>query len=237
MSGTTTAGPGVVAFDYAAWSARFATLAANVGAAQAQACFEEATLYLPNTPTSPVRDVGRRALLLGLLVAHIATLALPEEQGGAGGLVGRVASASRGVCRSQPTLAASQSVQRGLRKRSMGRPSGRPRVGCGRRAMCPVVRRCRAYGHNFSITGSIPPCVFLRWLAACLLRLTPVLRQRFWPARAALPTPMARKRQPTPHCPCAWRYRHWRGGPATGAVHYPAGGQARGVRACRCPRP
>lgn len=96
MSGTTTAGPGVVAFDYTAWSARFATLAANVGAAQAQACFEEATLYLPNTPTSPVRDVGRRALLLGLLVAHIATLALPEEQGGAGGLVGRVASASRG---------------------------------------------------------------------------------------------------------------------------------------------
>ncbi|MCP1212308.1 DUF4054 domain-containing protein [Acetobacter okinawensis] len=51
---------------------------------------------LPNTPTSPVRDVGRRTLLLELLVAHIATLFLPQEQGGQGGLVGRVASASRG---------------------------------------------------------------------------------------------------------------------------------------------
>ncbi|MFT8419751.1 MAG: DUF4054 domain-containing protein [Acetobacter sp.] len=88
--------PGVVVFDYAAWSANFGALAANVGAAQAQACFEQATLYLPNTPTSPVRDVGRRTLLLGLLVAHIATLGLPPEQGGNGGLVGRVASASRG---------------------------------------------------------------------------------------------------------------------------------------------
>ena len=88
--------PGVVVFDYAAWSAGFGGLAANVGQAQAQACFEQATLYLSNTPASPVRDVGRRAQLLGLLVAHVATLSLPQEQGGNGGLVGRVASASRG---------------------------------------------------------------------------------------------------------------------------------------------
>ncbi|MDE7547883.1 DUF4054 domain-containing protein [Acetobacter fabarum] len=95
-SPTDVAAPGVVVFDYAAWSARFAGLAASVGAAQAQACFEQATLYLPNTATGPVSDTGRRALLLGLLVAHIATLDLPQEQGGNGGLVGRVASASRG---------------------------------------------------------------------------------------------------------------------------------------------
>lgn len=88
--------PGVVVFDYAGWSTRFAALAANVGAEQALACFAQAVLYLPNTPTSPVRDVGRRTLLLELLVAHIATLFLPQEQGGQGGLVGRVASASRG---------------------------------------------------------------------------------------------------------------------------------------------
>lgn len=88
--------PGVVVFDYTGWSTRFAALAANVGQAQALACFAQATLYLPNTPTSPVRNVDRRALLLDLLVAHIATLDLPQEQGGQGGLVGRVASASRG---------------------------------------------------------------------------------------------------------------------------------------------
>lgn len=96
MDGTAPAVPGVVVFDYTAWSARFAELAGYVGAAQAQACFEQATLYLPNTPAGPVPDVGRRTVLLGLLVAHIATLGLPQEQGGMGGLVGRVSAASRG---------------------------------------------------------------------------------------------------------------------------------------------
>lgn len=87
---------GVVTFDYAAWSARYAALAQNVDATLAQSYFDEATLYLSNTPCSPVRDMTKRALLLGMLVAHLATLYLPQDQGGTGGLVGRVSSASRG---------------------------------------------------------------------------------------------------------------------------------------------
>lgn len=87
---------GIVVFDYAAWSVRYPALAANVNADQAQAYFDEAGLYLDNSPCSPVRDLTRRALLLGLLVAHLAALYLPSDQGGTGGLVGRVASATRG---------------------------------------------------------------------------------------------------------------------------------------------
>ncbi|MBO1326053.1 DUF4054 domain-containing protein [Acetobacter sp. TBRC 12305] len=88
--------PGVVVFDYGAWSALYPTLAANVDTAQAQGYFDLACLYLDNTPASTVRDLNGRAALLGLLVAHLASLALPQSQGGAGGLVGRVSEATRG---------------------------------------------------------------------------------------------------------------------------------------------
>ena len=87
---------GVVTFDYTAWAAHYPALATSVDATRAQACFDEATLYLSNTPGSPVRDTTRRALLLGMLVAHLALLDLPESQGGAGGMVGRLRAATRG---------------------------------------------------------------------------------------------------------------------------------------------
>jgi len=98
MSGTTTTTqPGVVAFDYSAWSARYVALAGVVTEATAAPCFEEAGLYLNNTPRSPVQDLTRRGLLLGMLTAHIAQLSLPETAGGNGaGTVGRVASAGEG---------------------------------------------------------------------------------------------------------------------------------------------
>lgn len=94
---TTVAQPGVVAFDYAAWSLRFPELAGNISPALAQECFEDACLVLNNTAYSPVRDLSRRARLLALLTAHIAQLGLPTSAGGNGaGVVGRVASATRG---------------------------------------------------------------------------------------------------------------------------------------------
>lgn len=89
--------PGVVTFDYAAWSARFPTLAQNVPALLAQDCFDDACLILNNTPQSAVQDTNRRGRLLGFLTAHIAQLGLPTSAGGNGaGTVGRVSSASRG---------------------------------------------------------------------------------------------------------------------------------------------
>lgn len=95
MSETTTQ-PGVYAFDYVAWSLRYPELAGNVSQGQASVYFDQATDILNNTPRSLVRDVAKRGRLLGLLVAHIATLFLPSSQGGNGGVVGRTSDATRG---------------------------------------------------------------------------------------------------------------------------------------------
>ncbi|MEE8663493.1 MAG: DUF4054 domain-containing protein [Acetobacter sp.] len=96
MTGTPAQSPGVAVFDYQVWAARYPNIAVNVTEVLAQSYFDEAGLYLNNTPRSIVRDLGRRSLLLGMIAAHLALLNLPTSQGGAGGAVGRVASATRG---------------------------------------------------------------------------------------------------------------------------------------------
>lgn len=89
--------PGVVTFDYAAWSAAYPELASSVPEAAAQARFFMATDFLDNSAYSPVPDVNKRARLLGQMVAHLSMLLNPASQGGRGaGAVGRVASATRG---------------------------------------------------------------------------------------------------------------------------------------------
>ncbi|NVN09714.1 DUF4054 domain-containing protein [Nguyenibacter vanlangensis] len=92
MSDTVT--PGIVTFDYAAWSARFPVLVPAVNATAASLYFEEATLFLDNSSYSRCRSVGRRTLLLYLLTAHLAQLNVQIGQGNM--VVGRVSSASRG---------------------------------------------------------------------------------------------------------------------------------------------
>lgn len=87
---------GVVAFDYAIWSARYPELVATTPPAAAQRYFQEATLYLSNTESSPVRDVSRRALLLDMLTAHIAALNGGVNGQAASPLVGRISSATEG---------------------------------------------------------------------------------------------------------------------------------------------
>lgn len=96
MSDSITQCPGVATFDYDVWSQRYPGLKCYIGEDLAQSYFDEAGLYLNNTPLSIVRDVGKRAVLLGMLTAHLALLNLPTSQGGLGGSVGRVSSASRG---------------------------------------------------------------------------------------------------------------------------------------------
>ncbi|POF63621.1 hypothetical protein CFR73_09895 [Novacetimonas maltaceti] len=84
---------GGVAFDYATWAQRFPLLAAQVGATQAAAYYAQATLILsPRARTA--QDMARRAVLLNLLVAHVAQLELQVAQGN--GLVGRVSDATQG---------------------------------------------------------------------------------------------------------------------------------------------
>ena len=102
MSGTTSTAPAtpgsgnpgisVVVFDYATWSTLYPQFA-GVNAVQAGLYFQQATLYLDNTPGSAVQNLVKRALILNMLTAHIAALGL---QAAKGGLVGRVSSASEG---------------------------------------------------------------------------------------------------------------------------------------------
>lgn len=94
MSGTT-ATPGVVAFDYAAWSTRYPEFLPAVTQPLAQMFFNEACLYIDNTATSAFADAthgGQRETLLNMATAHIAAL----NQPGASPLVGRIASANQG---------------------------------------------------------------------------------------------------------------------------------------------
>ncbi|HEV7214160.1 MAG TPA: DUF4054 domain-containing protein [Chloroflexota bacterium] len=86
MSGTT----GTVVFDYAAWAARYPELVS--AAPQATMFFNEACLYVDNTPCSRIIDMGVRATILNMVTAHIAYLNGPESSP----VVGRIASAGEG---------------------------------------------------------------------------------------------------------------------------------------------
>ncbi len=85
----------IASFDYSVWAARFPAIAAKVAEPLAESYFAEAGIYLNNTDTSPVVDVGTRLVLLNLLVAHIAALN-GATAASAAGLVGRLSSVTEG---------------------------------------------------------------------------------------------------------------------------------------------
>ena len=85
----------VVTFSPAAFKARYPEFAAVADATLA-ACFTEAGLYLSNANNSPVQNVTRRALLLNMLTAHVATLGGILSGDGMPRPVGRVSQASEG---------------------------------------------------------------------------------------------------------------------------------------------
>lgn len=91
MSGT-----GIVTFDYETWSLRFPEFSETVGDTLAQLYFTEAAIYLDNTAGSLVTDVNQRAVLLNLLVAHIASLNVGSNGNPASPLVGRITQATQG---------------------------------------------------------------------------------------------------------------------------------------------
>jgi hypothetical protein len=84
----------VVIFDSAAFKLRYPEFASRSDALT-QMYFDEATLYLNNTDTSQVQDIGQRAMLLNMLAAHIAKLN-PTDGSSGGGLAGPITSASEG---------------------------------------------------------------------------------------------------------------------------------------------
>jgi hypothetical protein len=61
-----------------------------------QMYFDEATLYLNNTERSIVQDIAIRALLLNMIVAHIAALNSGVNGQSPIGIVGRINSATEG---------------------------------------------------------------------------------------------------------------------------------------------
>lgn len=85
----------VVSFDPAKFKARYPEFS-TVADLTLGACFDEAGLFLSNTDSSPVQDVTRRALLLNMLTAHIATLGGVLAADRLPNPVGRVSSAAEG---------------------------------------------------------------------------------------------------------------------------------------------
>lgn len=88
----------VVVFDSAGFLARYPEFA-SVSTPTLQAYFNEATIYLNNTDTSPVTDGsvgGMRSLLLNMLTAHIAALNSGVSGQAASQIVGRVDQATEG---------------------------------------------------------------------------------------------------------------------------------------------
>jgi len=89
----------IVTFVYADWAAQYPQFS-NVTSAQAQVYFNQATLYLDNTPTSPLAgDPTTLTTLLYLITAHIAQLwtNLATAGGAAQNApVGRISAATQG---------------------------------------------------------------------------------------------------------------------------------------------
>jgi hypothetical protein len=87
----------VVTFDFSIWSARYPELiAAGVTQPVADQYFFEAQLYCDNTPQSPVQNLIQRAVLLGMVTAHIAALNAPLNGQPSSPLVGRISGATQG---------------------------------------------------------------------------------------------------------------------------------------------
>ncbi len=88
----------VVVFDPVAFGARYPEFT-GVATPTLQLYFNEATIYLNNTDSSPVTDGtpgGLRAMLLNMLTAHIAALNSGVNGNAAPNTVGRVDSATQG---------------------------------------------------------------------------------------------------------------------------------------------
>lgn len=91
-------GSGTVVFSYTEWIARYPEFQ-TITQPTAQAYFNEACLYLDNSPCSAVFNSaqgGPRDLILNMLTAHIAALNanLPGQQSSP--LVGRISDATQG---------------------------------------------------------------------------------------------------------------------------------------------
>lgn len=90
-------------FNFCIWAARYPELvnaASNpVTEFMAAGDWQEAGLYLFNCGGSLVHPIGKRAIILGMITAHIAALRMRAANSGdpTGGIVGRISSATEGL--------------------------------------------------------------------------------------------------------------------------------------------
>jgi len=85
-----------VTFNYAIWSGRFPELAPKVTEDQAQSYWDEAAFaFIDPDSDCPIACARDRAMLLGLIVAHIA-YCRGASAASAAGLVGRISNVTEG---------------------------------------------------------------------------------------------------------------------------------------------
>lgn len=84
-----------VSFNVTQFKARYPEFVA-VSDTLLSECFADATLYLSNADNSPVQDLVRRARLLNMLVAHIATIGGALSADGQPRPFGRLSQATEG---------------------------------------------------------------------------------------------------------------------------------------------
>ena len=89
-------GSGTVTFDYAVWAVQFPVLAVSVDETQATMYFGFAELYLQNNGCSQIASLTKRALILNLLTAHLATIFASINGNAPNPLVGRISQGSEG---------------------------------------------------------------------------------------------------------------------------------------------
>lgn len=86
-----------VVFNFATWQVRYPEFSTTVADPNlAQEFFNEAELYLNNTVSTPVKNTTKRALMLNMIVAHIAALNVGTNGSPASPLVGRLSDATQG---------------------------------------------------------------------------------------------------------------------------------------------
>jgi len=85
-----------VYFEYSIWQATYPEFNATLSAGEAQQYWNTATLYLDSGPYSIVRMPKKRAMLLGMLTAHLAKLFSVANGVASSDLVGRISSATKG---------------------------------------------------------------------------------------------------------------------------------------------
>lgn len=95
-----------VVFNYATWAARYPELA-QVPQSTAQLYFNEAQLYVDNSPCSIIPNIApayQRATFLNMITAHIAALNYPFNGQPSSPLVGRISNATEGSVNVTATL-------------------------------------------------------------------------------------------------------------------------------------